>query len=396
MNFNPSVSLFQSVKSTHSSSIPFLDVLQRNLPNYTEHEKNILAYRHGEISKEQREDLIPAYTPSGVVGKRRVLLNPSLLLGMDIDKKIANVDHLEREIASNELTFAVMKSISGRGLVVFVRIDRPASRQNHPRIVDAAAAELGLCEHLDPGGKAQTQPRFLSLTSTDELFINHDSRIYEFADVQPEPEIQEYSTEHIDIPVKIVTEIMSRWLDGRWLNHANVRKLWAGSVKRYTDEKSRNEADLALCRHLAWYLLDAHGVVLPYYLNKLNLGDPGASLGLIIDGCFRHSKLMRPKWAIRHDYRQRTIGRAIALVQEEGGYDYTKANGYNPLTEQVLDVLQQHKQPLTLRQIRIKINRTTREVDNEIQRLLYAHKIREIRSRKTQNKRNILRYTLAG
>ncbi|MFA5111726.1 MAG: phage/plasmid primase, P4 family, partial [Desulfobaccales bacterium] len=72
-----------------------------------------------------------------------------------------------------------------------------------------------------------------------------------------------------------------------------IRALWAGDISGYI---SHSEADQALCNYLA------------FWTDR----DPAA-----IDRLFRGSGLYRPdKWGDRSDYRDRTIGAAIAATSE--------------------------------------------------------------------------------
>jgi putative DNA primase/helicase len=73
-------------------------------------------------------------------------------------------------------------------------------------------------------------------------------------------------------------------------NGAKVAQLWSGDVSGY---QSHSEADLALCRELAFYTQDAEQ----------------------IDRIFRQSGLMREKWE-RTDYRLSTIDLAIKSAAE--------------------------------------------------------------------------------
>jgi hypothetical protein len=78
-------------------------------------------------------------------------------------------------------------------------------------------------------------------------------------------------------------------------NSANFLRLWQGSWQgRYL---SPSEADLALCRHLAWWFIRV---------------TPSEELPARIDRLFRSSALCRDKWEQRPDYRDNTIAKAVA------------------------------------------------------------------------------------
>jgi primase-polymerase (primpol)-like protein len=85
------------------------------------------------------------------------------------------------------------------------------------------------------------------------------------------------------------SELLSRMFAAR--NGAMVQHLWAGDTSGYA---SHSEADLALCSYLAFW----------------TGGDASR-----IDALFRQSGLYRiDKWN-RHDYRERTIGTALASAR---------------------------------------------------------------------------------
>lgn len=85
-------------------------------------------------------------------------------------------------------------------------------------------------------------------------------------------------------------EIIERALQAR--NGDRFAKLWTGDWQA-AGFSSHSEADLALCSHLT------------YWCN----GD-GAQVARL----FEQSGLCRPKWLERHDYRTRTLARALAGV----------------------------------------------------------------------------------
>jgi hypothetical protein len=75
-------------------------------------------------------------------------------------------------------------------------------------------------------------------------------------------------------------------------NGSKFSQLWSGDITGYA---SQSEADLALCRHLAFWT--------------------GKDSGRM-DTLFRQSGLCRPKWLGREDYRGRTIAAAIEQTRE--------------------------------------------------------------------------------
>ena len=81
-------------------------------------------------------------------------------------------------------------------------------------------------------------------------------------------------------------EVLTKMFAAR--NGADVRRLWEGDVSEYP---SPSEADLALCRHLAFWT-----------------GGQASR----IDALFRQSGLYREKKWNRQDYRERTISKALA------------------------------------------------------------------------------------
>ncbi|MCA1944323.1 MAG: phage/plasmid primase, P4 family [Desulfovibrio sp.] len=99
-----------------------------------------------------------------------------------------------------------------------------------------------------------------------------------------------------------------------WKNGQRIRRLWGGD---WSDHKSRSEADLSLCNHLAFlFQRDASRM----------------------DRAFRESGLMRPKWDAVHvqgaTYGEATIAKAIAGCRECWGEKKTAADGgFDHLTE---------------------------------------------------------------
>jgi hypothetical protein len=88
-------------------------------------------------------------------------------------------------------------------------------------------------------------------------------------------------------------------------NGQKFARLWAGELNGYA---SQSEADLALCRLLAFFTQDAAQ----------------------IDRLFRRSGLMREKWQ-RPDYHDLTIGRAIEGAHEHWrGASAVSRNGHHP------------------------------------------------------------------
>jgi len=305
---SPNVSKFAIIKNTTPSrSVPLANIISntyqqtildkilevRQLSNPTEY-------------KQKREELIPYFTPSGEFYRRNDggLKTHSKILCLDYD-------NLNPELAKNYLAeipfiYGLQTSLSQNGIKAFVRLSEQTTPGNHPAVYRHLSNELqdgGFPYAADTGGSPFSQPCFFSYDP--DFYLNPDCDSYTIPELIPTPkESAEQAAEHqavdrLDIPDKIVNEFISVWTSGRWKNSLYFKRLWEGNCEGY---RSQSEADWALCRHLAFYLLDDHGVNIPKLSKLLHLSEPGASVGALIEGMFAHSKLAnRTKWN-RADY----------------------------------------------------------------------------------------------
>ncbi len=236
-----------------------------------------------ETYRETRERLIPAVIPSGVL-KFRNSESPdphSLIVCLDYDNLGDAVDHFKHQLSQLPYVYAIIVSLSGRGLKVFVKIDKPTDKKTHPFVYKHISKEINLGIKVC---KAKALVQLCFYTIDNYFYFNPDCEAFDTSEVRTEETVE---TEHADTQIKIpesaIREITGNWLSGKWINHENFKTLWDGNLDT---NDSQSEADLGLCKHFAFYLLDAHNEVIPNLCDKYKIENGDGVAYALIDGCF--------------------------------------------------------------------------------------------------------------
>jgi len=198
------------------------------------------------------------------------------IVGLDIDGCIDDDGLIDDDAHAliTEIGSYCEVSPSGRGVHILVRGLLPPGRRRRGRyeLYDQARYFTLTGLHLEgtPQALVDATPALHAIHA--RLFPPPAWEPWTATDAAPDPQLDD-------------AQLLERMFAAR--NGAAIRLLWDGDISAYP---SQSEADLALCRHLAfWTNRDA----------------------LRIDQLFRQSALCRDKWQ-RADYRDRTIAAACA------------------------------------------------------------------------------------
>lgn len=202
-------------------------------------------------------------------------------VGVDLDKcrnpETGTIESWAEDIV-NRLGGYSEVSVSGTGVHVICRGALPPGRRRKARIEMYESARYFVV--TGHGTPAPIEDR------TTELATLHADIFGEATDASSEQSADRHVERGNALTDDELLDVARRASNG-----AKFQRLWSGDISGYS---SRSEADLALCRRLAFYAQ----------------GDAAR-----IDRLFRQSRLYRPKWS-RRDYSNRTIATAIAGTSE--------------------------------------------------------------------------------
>ena len=400
MKFTPIVSTLKTVNNPNLAykTLLYAIIAQRFSSKIKDHIRFVRDIEDEAAYKETREALIPAFITSGVLkGRKSGSADPhSLIICIDLDDLYDAVDHFKHQLSKLPYVYAIIVSLSGNGLKVFIKIDKPTDKFTHPSIYDYIAEHISkekiIIESACAGAKALVQPCYFSLD--EHPYFNPDCEAFDTSEVKTKVKTNKsVETEHADtqaikIPESAIKEITGNWLSGKWLNNQNFKILWTGNLDTHG---TPSEADLALCKHFAFRILDAHNEVIPYLCNKYKIEAGDGVEHALIDACFRQSKLYRAKWNIRQDYRESTITKAIELTRRDGGYDKFYYNKFapqeSPVQDHILEVLSNI--PFTSSQIQKLTSRSKSQIDQALIKLVKKDKVLKLKSRSSK-----VRYSL--
>ncbi len=335
-----------------------------------------------ETYKKTRERLIPAVITSGVL-KFRNSESPdphSLIVCIDLDDLDDAVDHFKHQLAKLPYVYAIIVSLSGNGLKVFIKIDKPTDKFTHPSVYDYIAKHISkekiIIESVCTGAKALVQPCFFSLD--EQPYFNPDCETFPIPNNLPlEKHSNQVDTDSVidfqgnsNVPKIITDRIISVWKLKLWRNHRKVNWLLKGYWKQ-VGYKSSSERDLALCTEILFYLHDVDSKI----PSQVCLGYPQFSVVELVDAVFRRSKCYRQKWDDIHSgdgltYGQMTLAKALAHSP--------KGKGYNPKHNQegkstLFEILLEHfktSKILTSAELRSLTGKSPQQINNTVTQMV--------------------------
>ncbi|MGA0081719.1 MAG: VapE domain-containing protein [Ilumatobacteraceae bacterium] len=134
-----------------------------------------------EPDKEKRQELkarVPYFTPSGQFDKRKndALIAHSGLMAIDFDE-VEEINNAAAVLGNDPFTFAVFRSISGRGLCVLVKVEPNKHAETFNALQEYYFKLLRL--PLDPSGKDVARARYISFDP--DLVHNPQSKVFKVA-----------------------------------------------------------------------------------------------------------------------------------------------------------------------------------------------------------------------
>jgi putative DNA primase/helicase len=196
--------------------------------------------------------------------------------------------YTEISTSGEGLHFIAQGELPGRGLNVRYTVD---GQLRHVELYDRGRYFATTGHHL-PGTPLTIEPRQEMVT-----------RLYHYLRDQQAGGKKTFETSHQSNGASPALDddiILQKALGAR--NGAKFAALWAGDINGYP---SQSEADLALCRELAFWMQDATQ----------------------IDRLFRRSGLMREKWDEHPSYAEWTINKALETTPEHYQGMFAESNG---------------------------------------------------------------------
>ena len=167
-----------------------------------------------EPDKDKRQALkarVPYFTPSGQFDKRKndALLAHSGLLAIDFDE-VDEINNAASVLAGDPYTFAVFRSISGRGLCVLVKIDSSKHAESFAGLQEYYFKLLRL--PLDPSGKDVARARYISFDP--DLVHNPASKVYKAPKPEQQPKQRDLRSLHLESNFERILRDLDRDITG--------------------------------------------------------------------------------------------------------------------------------------------------------------------------------------
>ncbi len=260
MRYTPQVSTFHSVSEITPTDKTILHgTLSQDFSDKIKNDIRSLRDLPLDEYRQKRNELIPAFTSSGVFNLRNNsgLKIHSQIVGLDFDKLEGKVDTLKEKSSKADFVFGAMISLGGEGLKVFCKTDRPTTQANHKSVynyladqlafgvkVDSASAISQLCffsvdphPYLNPTCEAFPIPNALPNEKDSNQVDNHKPENTEKSSFQP-------------VDQKAVEEVLDRLENQR--NSDKFQKLMRGISE--SEDKSFSGVDFSICTMVFFYL----------------------------------------------------------------------------------------------------------------------------------------------